>query len=124
MAVPSLCFAHTPKFLCPNLNKTKQKKIIQSSKRTEGRGQLTCFIACRRPPPLLIFNSSCRAAYLADLGAGSLLADGLDGALEAGGGLQLQLVGHGVDLKAIQPGVTGDMGESFSRTLLAQVIST
>lgn len=37
---------------------------------------------------------------------GLLLADGLDGALEAGGGLQLQLVGHGVDLKSIQPGAT------------------
>lgn len=32
------------------------------------------------------------------------LADGLDGALEAGGCLQLELVGHGVDLKSVQPG--------------------
>lgn len=31
------------------------------------------------------------------------LADGLDWTLEAGRSLQLQLVGHGVDLKAIQP---------------------
>lgn len=34
------------------------------------------------------------------------LADGLDGTLEAGGCLQLQLVGHGVDLEAVQPGGT------------------
>lgn len=34
------------------------------------------------------------------------LADGLDGTLEAGGCLQLQLVGHGVDLEPIQPGKT------------------
>lgn len=32
------------------------------------------------------------------------LADGLDGALEAGGRLQLQLVGHGVNLEPIEPG--------------------
>lgn len=38
MAVPSLCFAHTPEFLCPNLNKKQNKTIIQSSKRTEGKG--------------------------------------------------------------------------------------
>lgn len=31
------------------------------------------------------------------------LAYGLDGALEAGGSLQLQLVGHGVDLEPVQP---------------------
>lgn len=34
--------------------------------------------------------------------APSFLADSLDGALEAGGGLQLQLVGHGVDLKPVE----------------------
>lgn len=34
--------------------------------------------------------------------APSFLADSLDGALEAGGGLQLQLVGHGVNLKAVE----------------------
>lgn len=48
------------------------------------------------------------------------LADGFDGALEAGGCLQLQLVGHGVNLEPIQPGeerVT-NLCECFFWTLL------
>lgn len=51
------------------------------------------------------------------------LADGLDGALEAGGCLQLELVGHGVNLEPVQPGeerVT-NLCECFFWTLLALI---
>lgn len=48
---------------------------------------------------LFLYESSSSSSSVLDA-----LADGLDGALEAGGGLQLQLVGHGVDLEPVQPG--------------------
>lgn len=61
------------------------------------------------PPHLVIILSRLRPLsrlifLLVFLPVRAALADGLDRALEAGGGLQLQLVGHGVDLEPVQPG--------------------
>lgn len=49
-------------------------------------------------PVFSLYGSSSSSSSVLDA-----LADGLDGALEAGGCLQLQLVGHGVDLEPVQP---------------------
>ena len=43
------------------------------------------------------------SSYFQVCGLPGALADGLHRALEAGRGLQLQLVGHGVDLEAVEP---------------------
>lgn len=50
--------------------------------------------------------------------------DGLDGALEVAGGLELQLVGHGVDLETVKPvggsrsTVSGFQSEQQLKTVL------
>lgn len=64
-----------------------------------GRGHLKALYNADAPSPLMIFLS-CSPTLSSGLDA---LADGLDGALEAGGSLELQLVGHGVDLEPVQP---------------------
>lgn len=64
------------------------------------------------PPPLS--SSVVSLPESSSRGPGGL-ADGLDGALEAGGGLQLQLVGHGVDLEAVQPGGRRQTSEANPR---------
>lgn len=62
---------------------------------------LTIILSCLLSRSLSLFESPSTFSSSSVMHA---LADGLDGALEAGGGLQLQLVGHGVDLEPVQPG--------------------
>lgn len=63
---------------------------------------LTIILSCLLSRSLSLFESP--STFSSSSSVMHALADGLDGALEAGGGLQLQLVGHGVDLEPVQPG--------------------
>lgn len=100
----NLCHTHTQQmfthFICPKLNQNNTVFRV-------GGGGATC--SC---PSLLVVTLSCLLSCESFSSFGlDALANGLDGALEAGGCLQLQLVGHGVDFEPIQSAGSTEHGQ-------------